>query len=444
MTKPSGTMRFAESVSERRVGPCRLLMLRTPVRDVVTWYGSIRSNPAFEQDEELVQDVTVALLDKGTKGMDRFAIAAMIEDRGAKLSFSSGGLRVRVSGRALRMDVPEMLGLTALQLSEPLFDGAEFEKTRARMEASIRRSMESTGAQAAGALRRRLYDRSHPNYEFDPDHRLHRLQDLSVEEIRAFHANHFGSNAFTLVVAGDLDEEIVADAVTSHFEEWDEHDAPTPQPITEVEANTPGRSVVAMPDKQNLDVRLGHRLPLRRGDVDYLPVFLANYVLGGNFSARLMQTIRDEMGLTYGIHSSLPGIGVDHAGHWQIAVTLSKEYQERGIEETLEQVRRFVEHGITAEELSEKKTTITGSFAVGLATTSGLAAALLTNAERGFDVAYLDRYPEEVHAVSLEQANAAIRKWLSPDGLHVTLAGSLAEEGTDGRSKPGGMHEEGS
>jgi predicted Zn-dependent peptidase len=48
------------------------------------------------------------------------------------------------------------------------------------------------------------------------------------------------------------------------------------------------------------------------------------------------------------------------------------------------------------------------------------------NAERGFDVAYLDRYPDEVRALTVEGVNDALRRYIRPDDLHVVVAGTLA------------------
>jgi predicted Zn-dependent peptidase len=87
-------------------------------------------------------------------------------------------------------------------------------------------------------------------------------------------------------------------------------------------------------------------------------------------------------------------------------------------------IRDFVEQGATADELDAKKTTITGSYTVGLATTERLAQSILTNAERGFDVSYLDTFPEEIQALTLAEVNAAVRRHFDPEALQEALAGT--------------------
>ncbi len=422
------SLAFAERVHEVECGAARVLMLPTPVDRVVSFRGSFETRPDFGAGEELEQKLVTLMLDKGTRHRDRFAVAEALEDRGVQLHFSANGLRCGFSGRALRDDLPDVLGLLAEQLREPLFDPEEFDKVKAQHAAALRRSLDSTGTQAAGALARRLYPPGHPNYRPAPEATLARLDALTVEDVRAYHAAHFGARGLLLAFAGDLDPDPVAAAVTDTLGDWAPSTAATPFAASAA-PEVPGRVDVPISDRQNLDVRMGHALAVRREDTDYLPLYVGNFILGGNFSARLMSTVRDEQGLTYGIGSSLNGVQVEYDGYWQIAVTLSGDALERGIEATLEQARAFVAEGVTEEELDEKQTTITGTFKVGLATTGGLATSLLINAERGFDVGYLDRYPGLIEGLTRDAVNEAIRRHLDADALHIAVAGTLPESG---------------
>ncbi len=416
---------FAERVRDARAGAARVLALPTPVERVVSLNGSFGTRPDFAAGEEVVQKLAVMLLDRGTRSRDRFAFAEALDDRGAQLRFAADGLRCGFSGRCLAADLPEVLALAAEGLREPLFDADEFEKAKAQYAAGLRRSMDNTGQQAHGALVRRFFSPAHPNYRLAPADALARLEATTLEEVRAYHAEHFGARDLTVALVGDLEPVAATEAVRGPIGDWD---APEEEAEfeTAAEPEPSGRVEVPIADRQNLDVRMGHPLALRRDADDYLALYLAAYVLGGNFSARLMSTVRDEQGLTYGIGAGLAGVSTEYDGYLRVSVTLSGENLERGIGATRAQVRRFAEGGITEDELREKQTTITGTFVVGLATTGGLAVALLANAERGFDVGYLDRFPALVEALTLGAVNAAIARHLDPDALHVAVAGTLA------------------
>ncbi len=422
-TDAAATPNLAPRIRDRSAGPGRLLTLRTSVDDVVSWRGSFLTYPNLADGDDLRQELTVSLLDKGTEHRDRFALARVLEDCGAKLNLSSDGLYVDVSGRSLAEDLPRVMDVLAEMLRAPAFEEEEFEKARAQAIAKVQRRMEKTGAQASAALTRRLFSRGHPNYSEPPEVVLDRLQRMSIDDVRTYHDEHFGATEWTLAVVGDLDHEAVESVVADAFAGWTPHGA-EPTYATEGEPETePGRSTVPMPDKSNVDVRMGHTVPIRRDHDEYPALYVGNYILGGDFAARLMNTVRDEQGLTYHIGSGLSGVTTRYAGYWQVRVTLSHESLDDGIAATTAVVRDFVEEGATEEELSDKKTTITGSYAVGLATTQRLAQSILTNYERGFELEYLDRFPEEIRALTLEDVNEAVRTYLRPDALHEALAG---------------------
>ena len=423
----TATDTLAERTLEAEAGGARLWMIPTEVRDVVSFRGSFQTAPDLATNDDLAQHLVADLLDKGTRRRGRFEIAEALEGRGAQLSFYPNTLRVGFSGMVLRDDLPDVLAILAEQLREPLLDPDEFAKEQAKAIAGVQHAMDSTAAQASGVLKRHLFSTDHPNFVRPLEEELAALEKLTIEQVEAYHEGHFGSDGLKITFAGDLDADVVTEAVQAHLGDWPAHGR-VAEFARDAAAATPVRESVPMAEKQNLDVRLGHTLNLRRDDDDFLPLYVANSVLGGNFSARLMQIVRDEMGLTYGIGSSLAGIAIEHTGYWRIDVSLSSENLKRGIEATRDAVRDFVAGGITADELDEKKTTIAGSHVVGLATTGGLATRLLVNAERGFPVSYLDEYPERVKALSLDEVNRAIQQYFDPEMLSTAVAGTLPEE----------------
>ena len=415
---------FNERIQEFQLGTCRLFVLKTEVDDVVSWKGSFVTNPVFDQAEELVQGLAVSLLDKGTLRRDRFEIADLLENRGAQVGYQSKVLRVGYSGRALRSDFPEVLDVVAESLQAPLFDADEFEKARIRMKASVQRSIDQAGTQAWLALSRKLYEPNHPNYPLSPEEELEQLDALTLDALRHYYQGHFGSRENTLVVVGDVDVDAVVAAVERGFASWTGHDAPARFTQTTVE-HPPQRIPVQMPDKFNIEVRMGHPLNVYRNDDEFVPLHLANFIVGGNFSSRLMDIVRDEKGLTYGVRSRLSGVNRFYNGHWQVNITLSRDKLETGIDATIEVLEDYVRDGATEQELIEKKRTITGTFQVQLATTSGLAGTILRGIEQGFGRDYLDTFPRRVEAITLEELNNLIRRHLDPDALHIVTAGTI-------------------
>ena len=180
-----------------------------------------------------------------------------------------------------------------------------------------------------------------------------------------------------------------------------------------------------MPGKTSVSVVFGQPSGLRYNDPNYQPLNMATSVLGsGFFSARLLDVIRQREGLTYGIGANLSA-DTFADGSWAIRATFAPELLEKGMASTLRELRRFHSEGLTAEEVMTFKTTLTGSYKVALSTTTGLATALLNAVQRGYAPEWLDEYPRRIQALTLEEVNAAIKKFLDPGKMVLVQAGSL-------------------
>jgi zinc protease len=184
-----------------------------------------------------------------------------------------------------------------------------------------------------------------------------------------------------------------------------------------------------MPGKTSVSLVIGQPSGLRYADPNYQPLNFATSVLGsGFFSARLLDIIRNREGLTYGIGASL-GADTYADGSWSIHATFAPELLEKGTASTLRELKRFHDEGLTAAELKTFKVTLTGSYKVALSTTGGLASALLNAVQRGYGPEWVDEYPRKIQALSLGEANAAIKKFVDPAKMVTVLAGTLPAAG---------------
>jgi len=189
------------------------------------------------------------------------------------------------------------------------------------------------------------------------------------------------------------------------------------------------KTYVSMQDKTSTDFIVGTPLGIDRYSDDYIPMFLANHVLGGNFSARLMQTVRVKEGLTYGINSSVSGMGNGNDGYWYVGGTFAPQLLERGETATLEQIKIWASEGITQDELDVAKSTINGNYQVAFDTTGGIASSILSSIIDYGSLDYIDNYTMRINAVTLDEVNKAIKRYIKFDDLYQVAAGSIDENG---------------
>ena len=193
-----------------------------------------------------------------------------------------------------------------------------------------------------------------------------------------------------------------------------------PEPQTETV-----REIVLVKEKASVDILLGSAASLRRDSEDYYAAVLANSALGeSTLSSRLGLQVRDQEGLTYGINSRFRAPSLA-AGPWYVGVSVNPNNIEKAINSALNVLRDYVENGIRPEELADEKSSAIGSFKVSLATNAGLAQAMWNAEFYRLGIDYIDRYPQIIQDVSVEEVNAAIRKYFRPDQLTVVIAGDI-------------------
>jgi zinc protease len=186
----------------------------------------------------------------------------------------------------------------------------------------------------------------------------------------------------------------------------------------------PQNQEVAIAEKTSVSVVLGQTSGLHYSDPDYQALRLGTAILGSGFTGRLMANVRDKEGLTYDVGARL-GNDMFHAGDWRITASFAPAMLEQGIASTRRQLALWYERGVTAAEVEARKSSLIGSFKVDLATSDGMASALMAAVNRGYDLNWLDDFPLRVNALTLEQVNAAIRKYLRPDQMILVKAGTL-------------------
>ncbi len=415
---------IADKVVRANVAGIDLLAYPTGVDQVVTFRGSLPAGDSFAGSGNVAIPTLVGeMLDEGTAKQDKFAIAQKLDNLGARIRFSVGGVMLEFGGKCLRKDLPEVIAILAEELRTPAFHEAEFAKAKKQLAGQMQRALENPDFRAGQAFAEAAFPVGHPNYTPPTKEFIAAIQSATLEEVKQFYAQHYGPAKATLVVVGDVDVKQLQEAVAQNFAGWN-GGVPVPDFPAAPLPNEQKEQVIPMPDKPNVSVVIGQPSGMKYTDPDALALRLGTTVLGRGFTGRLMSTVRDKEGLTYGIGA---GLSADSfaTGTWQIGADFAPELLENGLASTRRELDKWYRDGITAAELERVKTYLVGSFKVGLATTDGLASTLLEAIHRGLDPSWLDQYPGRIEQLSLAEVNGAIKKHLAPEKMIVIKAGTV-------------------
>jgi zinc protease len=397
-----------------------LLVCPTEVKDVVTIKGVL---PAFDPANLILGELAADMLERGTTKHDAEAIATLLDQVGAQIGFSYEAGDVVFAARCLKKDSSLVIGLLAEQLSKPSFADDEFEKLRKQKLAEAQQLKEDTDSQALIAFRRAVFPAGHPQYRLTPEERIAALQKVTVGDVKAFHANYFGPKYCTLVVVGDVTAARIQVEVASAFADW-KGGRPLPEAPAPIAIKESKELSINVPGKESVSVILGAPSGLRYADPDRLPLAVATSALGHGFTSRLLSTVRDTEGLTYGIGAQLIGSGqLEQA--WMVDATFAPSLLKQGLASTRRELEKWHRDGITAAELDYRKSALTGAHRVSLATSNGLAEMILNTVRRGLELSWIDDYPKKVEALTLEQVNSVVRRRVDPDKLVLAEAGTI-------------------
>lgn len=411
----------------------RLISVATEVKDVVAMYGSFHGAGELASFNPILTSLTAGMLDKGTKNYNKTDFARELEGRGAQIHFDTDFRRLGFSARFLNRDLKKVTELLAQALREPAFPEDELELLRNRTMVGLRHVLTDTSSRAKSKLNQMIYPQGHPLHDLPIAEQIEQLKAISIQDIRDFYQANYGPQDFIIVAVGDVKHDELVKYWDAVLAGWPPA-KPLDKKIAKVKMNEPEESNIFLQGKNNIDVYMGHALPITRLHPDYQKLQMANFILGGDFSSRLPIAIRDLKGLTYSIRSSFSGITSESEGMWLIHFITTPANLERGIVETLKEVEDFVTHGMDDLELERKKSTLIGQYEVAFATTEGTADRILTFMENELDIQFIDQFPLLIESLSAEDINATVRKYFDPKKFHLSLAGHFDELGTRKRT----------
>ena len=229
------------------------------------------------------------------------------------------------------------------------------------------------------------------------------------------------------MLVGDVPAERTQADIVKDFAGW-KGGADYIRPAKPAGPTGPREITVPLPDKPSVSMILGQATGLRYRDPEALALRVGTAILGHGFTGRLMGTVRDKEGLTYNISAAVTEDSIAD-GAWDISASFAPSLLEKGVASTRRELDEWWQAGITDAELSARKQGIVGGYLVGLSTTGGIANAILTAVQRGYDVSWLDRYPEAIKALTRDQVNAAIHSHLDPKNMVLVEAGSVPAAG---------------
>jgi zinc protease len=361
---------------------------------------------------------TAAMLDEGAGNTNSKAFHDALADRAIQLGVQTDRDWTVVSLVTLSSNAKDAFKLLQMALTRTRFDADAIARVRAQMVQNIAQQDEDP-AEIAGREFNKLFFQGHA-YGHSPEGDRAGISAISRTDLKAFAASHWVRGGMKIAVAGDIAQPALADALKATFGSLSAKAPPTlPKPGR---LGAPGIHPIALPIPQPNAV---FGLPgILRADKDFLPAYVANYILGGGgFSSRLTVEVREKKGLTYDISTDLTDMR--RAGAVEGLVATRADAMQQTIATVRDTMTKFADQGPTPQELADAKTYLTGSYPRAFASNQGTASQLGAFQRAGLPVDYVARRNDLINAITIEDLRRVAKRLFDPKKLTVVVAGTM-------------------
>jgi zinc protease len=371
-----------------------------------------------------------AMLMRGTTKHTRQQIQDELDRLKARAFVFGGATQANVQIETTRENLPAVMRLVAEILREPAFPASEFELMKQEQLAFYEQNKSEPTQIAGTAFNRHLnpYPKGDVRYVTTTEEDIANTQAATLEDAKQFYKDFYGASDAQLTVIGDFDDKEIASLAQQLFGDWK-----SPRPFARVPSVftdvAPLNQSFPTPDKANATFLAGFNLALRNDSPDYPALVLGNYMFGGGFlSSRLAARIRQKEGLSYGVGSGITVSSLDQFGRFTANAIYAPQNADKLEAAFKDEVARMLEDGFTAAEVEAAKSGWLQSQQVSRAQDNELAGRLNNYLFIGRTLQWDAQLEEKIRALTPEQINAAMRKYIDPSKITIIKAGDFKKQ----------------
>lgn len=339
-----------------------------------------------------------------------------------------GGLgSVPASIESDREHLVDAIRLLGEILKEPALDPQEFEIIKTRMVAMLEQSKTDPNMLGMTELRRNLnpWPKESIHYVNTIDESIELMRNASVETVKQIHRDYFGADAIEIAVLGDFDVEAVRRTLNEVFGGWKAKTAyqRIEQPYLKPAG---GEFRIETPDKEMAMVAMGTVLPIRDDDDKYPALVMADYVLGQSAKSRLLNRLRHQGGLSYGAGSMMRASSQDERASLVCFGICAPQNAQPAVDAMRDEVRKWLQDGITEKELTEAKNSYPLKFKNRLANEQFVLGELVEGLEINRTMQYRADQLARMQQLTLQDIKAALGQAFAQAPMVELMAGDLS------------------
>ena len=366
---------------------------------------------------------TAGMLQQGAGTRGALEVADEAAFLGAALnttaSFDMAVASVHVPKRRLEA----ALDLLAEVVLRPTFSDSEVNRQRELRGAQLVQQRDEPVAVASVAFPAIVFGAAHP-YGHPLNGTDAATAALARPQVVQFYRTYYRPTGARVLVVGDINLAEARKLVTTRFGAWDKADVPA---FPTAPAPAPAARTVYLIDKPGAAqsvIRIGHVGPPRTTP-DWYALEVLNTILGGAFTSRLNQNLRETHGYTYGAFSQFAARRLSGAFVALASVVTAKT--DSSLIEFLKELRRIRDEAVPATDLNKAKAYVTLGLPGDFETTGGAAARFRDLLAYGLPLDYYDQYIQRINAVTADDVQRVAHRYIDPDHFDIVVVGDKSQ-----------------
>ncbi len=371
-----------------------------------------------QAEKPLVASFTNKLMQEGTHSFSSAEIAEKIDFYGAFLGQAANFHHAQISLYVLTKYLPQVLPIVEDIIKNPAFNQHEFDVFLAKRKQDYLVESEKVKTLASRKSREVLFGANHP-YGWVAD--LSHYENINREDCVAFHKKQYVSDHCKIIVSGKPSTDFLRQ-MNSFFgrNDWCNNACVDENEFAVPEGNKIDTYLVEKPNAVQSAIRIV-REGVIKSHQDYIPLMILNTILGGYFGSRLMNNLREEKGLTYGISSYI--LSYRKAGVIGVATEVLAEKRELAVSEIFKEMENLRSKEILQEELDRVRNYMLGELMRSLDGPFSISDAYQGLMGFDLDYSYFENFEKQILSITSTDLKRLANKYLVPDDFYIVIAG---------------------
>lgn len=375
-------------------------------------------DPILEKENAGYTELSGQLLRRGTATRTKDKIDEEIDFIGADLNTSSAG----ISGSALTKNFDKLMEIFSDVLLNSDFKQEELDKLKKQMLSNLASVKDDPEAIASNLRSVLTYGADHPYGEVMTEETVN---SITLDMCKDYYKKYFKPNIGYLVFVGDINLKDAKKISEKYLGLWQKGD------VEKVEFPLPKAPLITKVGISNRDasvqsvINVSYPVELKKNSPDLIKASVMSAILGGTFSARLNQNLREKHGYTYGAGSSLNSDKI--IGSFNASATVRNSVTDSAVTEIFNEMKRIRNEKVEADELNRIKNYLNGSFSRSLESPQTIARFALNIAMYDLPKDYYKNYLKNLDNVTAEDVQEMAKKYLKPGNANIIVVGNAGE-----------------